>query len=90
MDHAQSSSVSIILVTHDRTRRAEVTIPRHFTVADLVRASSKKWMLSLSSYQVTNTTTGNVMHLQDRLTESRVSQKDVLMIQPMALHGTGY
>ena len=84
----RTSKVSIVLMTHDRTRKARVTVPRSMNVEDLVKASTKRWFLSVGmTHQVSNTTTGKILHLNQHLSDEIVSDGDILMIQPLAVHG---
>ena len=80
--------VTFYLQTADRTRKAQVTLPRSMRVKDVVKASAHRWFLSTRiDYQVANTTMGTVLLSNETLSPERVHDGDVLMIQPFPTHG---
>jgi hypothetical protein len=80
--------VTFYLQTADRTRKAQVTLPRSMRIADVVKASAHRWFMSRHiDYQVANTTTGCILLQNEQLASDRVHDGDVLMIQPFATHG---
>jgi hypothetical protein len=80
--------VRIYLQTADKTRKAEVVLPRTMTASDVVKASVKRWkMLTGVNFVVTNVSQGRQLAPYEMLTEDRVSNHDILMIQPLASHG---
>lgn len=80
--------VTIYLQTADRTRKAQLTVPRSMRVRDIVKASAHRWFLSTRiDYQVANTTTGSILLSNETLSPERVHNGDVLMIQPFPTHG---
>ncbi len=82
------NSVTFYLMTADRTRKAQVTLPRSMRVSDLVKASAHRWFMSrFVDYQVANTTTGAVLLSNEVLAPERVHNGDVLLIQPFPTHG---
>ena len=82
--------VTIYLQTADKTRKAEIVLPRTMTAQDLIKASTKRWkMLMGSNYVVTNLSINRQMLPYEMLTEDRVRDHDILMIQPLATHGGG-
>lgn len=82
--------VTIYLQTADKTRKAEIVLPRTMTAQDLIKASTKRWkMLMGSNYVVTNLSMNRQMLPYEMLTEDRVRDHDILMIQPLATHGGG-
>ncbi len=82
--------VIITLQTADRTRKAEIALPRTMTAMDLIRASTKRWkMMFGADYVVTNLSLNRQLLPHEMLTEDRVRNHDILMIQPLALHGGG-
>jgi hypothetical protein len=82
--------VLIYLQTADKTRKAEIVMPRTMTAQDLVKASTKRWKMLLgSNYVVTNLSTNRQLLPYELLTEDRVHDHDILMIQPLATHGRG-
>ncbi len=82
--------VLIYLQTADKTRKAEIVLPRTMTAQDLIKASTKRWkMLMGSNYVVTNLSLNRQLLPYEMLTEDRVRNHDILMIQPLATHGIG-
>jgi hypothetical protein len=80
--------VVIYLQTADKTRKAEIVLPRTMTASDLVKASTKRWkMLTGTNYVVTNISMNRQLLPYEMLTEDRVRDHDILMIQPLATHG---
>ncbi|HLK56974.1 MAG TPA: hypothetical protein VKU00_10435 [Chthonomonadaceae bacterium] len=83
-----SDMVMIILQTADRTRKAQITIPRSLHVADIIKASTKRWFLTLNrEYTVFNMTLNRQLLPSDTLSVGNVHNGDVLMLQPFAMHG---
>lgn len=82
--------VLIYLQTADKTRKAEISLPRSMTAQDLIKASTKRWKMLLgSNYVVTNLSLNRQLLPYEMLTEDRVRNHDILMIQPLATHGGG-
>lgn len=87
-DEASRRTVSIRLQTADKTRIAEVTIPRDMRAADLIKIGTKRWSLVPGiHYQVANLSTGKILLAQDNLTADKVRNGDTLMLQPLVMHG---
>lgn len=88
-EDAHSHSVSIMLQTADKTRLAQVTVPRRMRAGDLVKIGTKRWSLAFGiHYQVANLSTGKILLAQDNLTADKVRNGDTLMLQPLAMHGS--
>lgn len=82
--------VTIYLQTADKTRKAQIVLPRSMTAQDLIKASTTRWKMLLgSNYVVTNLSMNRQMLPYEMLTEDRVRNHDILMIQPLATHGGG-
>ena len=82
------NKVTFYLQTADRTRKAQVTLPRSMRVSDVVKASAHRWFMSRHiDYQIANTTTGTILLSNEVLAPDRVNNGDVLMIQPFPTHG---
>ena len=80
--------VRIYLQTADRTRKAEVVVPRTMTANDVIKASVKRWkMFTGTNFVVTNISMNRQLLPYEMLTEDRVRNNDILMIQPLATHG---
>jgi hypothetical protein len=85
-----SDRVVIYLQTADKTRKAEVVLPRSMTAHDVVKASTTRWkMLTGANYVVTNLTLNRQLLPHEMLSEDKVRNHDILMIQPLATHGGG-
>lgn len=81
--------VTVYIQTADRTRKAMITLPRSMRVSDVIKISSKKWLMSIRvNYQIANTTSGRFLHANDTLTNDKVHNGDVLMLQPFPTHGS--
>jgi ubiquitin-protein ligase len=80
--------VTIYLQTADKTRKAQVTLPRTTSAADLIKASRRQWILSFGAeFQVVNMNTQRQLAQHDLLTSDLVSNGDTLMLQPLPTHG---
>jgi hypothetical protein len=85
-----SDRVIIYLQTADRTRKAEVALPRSMTAHDVIKASTTRWkMLTGATFIVTNLTLNRQLLPHEMLSEDKVRNHDSLMIQPLATHGGG-
>lgn len=82
------SEVRVILRTADRTRKAEVTLPRDQRGADLIQGAVTNWSLpSDTEYSLVNVTKGRVMPPESRLSDDVVADNDELEIQPVLVAG---
>lgn len=82
------AEVTVILRTADRTRKAEVTIPRDQTGADLIQGAVANWALGTDTeYSLVNVSKGKTMHPETTLSNELVSDKDELEIQPVLVAG---
>ena len=80
--------VKVILRTADRTRKAEVTLPRDQRGADIIQAALSNWSLpSDTDYSLVNVTKGRVVHPNSALSADQVSDRDELEIQPVLVAG---
>ena len=80
--------VTVVLHTADKTRKAQVTVPRSMFVKDIIKASTKRWFLSFGrDYVVCNMTRNRQLLPSDSLSSDNAQNGDVLMIQPLATHG---
>ena len=71
--------VTFMIRTADKTKKAEVTLPRSATITDIIEASKNNWSLPKGSdYQVVNVTKRKRLLPKDKLSEDRVSNKDEL------------
>jgi hypothetical protein len=82
------AEVKVILRTADRTRKAEVTVPRDQKGADLIQAALTNWSLPADTeYSLVNVTKGRTMHPNAALAADHVSDHDELEIQPVLVAG---
>ena len=82
------AEVKVILRTADRTRKAEVTVPREQKGADLIQAALTNWSLPADTeYSLVNVTKGRTMHANTALAADQVSDHDELEIQPVLVAG---
>jgi hypothetical protein len=84
------SEVTVLLRTADRTRKAEVTVPREQTGSDLVQGAVSNWLLPTDTeYSLVNVTKGKPVRLDAALGEDVVSERDELEVQPVLVAGGG-
>ena len=82
------SEVTVILRTADRTRKAEVTVPRDQTGADLIQGAVTNWSLPTDTeYSLVNVTKGKSVRPETTLSSESVADKDELEIQPVLVAG---
>ena len=82
------AEVKVILRTADRTRKAEVTVPRDQKGADLIHAALTNWSLPADTeYSLVNVTRGRTMQPNAILSAEHVSDHDELEIQPVLVAG---
>jgi hypothetical protein len=80
--------VKVILRTADRTRKAEVTMPRDQRGADLIQGAVTNWSLPIDTeYSLVNATKGRVLPPGAALSADLVSDHDELEIQPVLVAG---
>lgn len=80
--------VTVFLQTADRTRKAQVTLPRTMTASDIIKASRGRWRLSLGmDFQLVNLNTSRQLLPHESLSSINVSDGDVLMLQAFPTHG---
>jgi hypothetical protein len=84
----QRDTVSVLVRTSDRTRAAEVNVPRLMTVTDILNASRDNWKLPGDvEYQLVNLRTGKQLLPDARLGADQVADGDELVVNPMLLAG---
>lgn len=72
----------------DRTRRAEVRVPRKMTGTELIRTCRRRWSLSFDiNYQLFNLRTSQLLLTKDTLSSDQVQDGDTLVLQPLPVHG---
>lgn len=83
-------TVTVVLQTADKTRKAQITVPRSMSVQEVIKATTKRWILSSNvDYQIYNVTANISLLANDMMTIDRVNSGDVLMLQPFPTHGRG-
>jgi hypothetical protein len=81
-------TVSIVVRTADRTRAAEVSVPRDMKVADILEASRNNWKLPTDvHYQLVNQRTGKQLLPDTSLGSEVVTDGDELVVNPMLVAG---
>jgi len=85
MDEQQ---ISLTIRLADKTRRAEVTVPRSLTAYDLIRESCRNWHLPANTeYQLVNVSTGRQLPPSAPLSSDLVENGHELELQPFIVAG---
>ena len=83
-----ANDLKLYVRTADQTRRAELTLERSHTGADLIQAAVDNWRLpGDTDYALVNTTTGRALAPDATLDESEVKEGDLLEVQPVLVAG---
>ena len=83
-----ANDLKLYVRTADQTRRAELTLERSLTGADLIQATVDNWRLpGDTDYALVNTTTGRAFAPDATLDESEVKEGDLLEVQPVLVAG---
>ena len=81
-------TVTVLIRTADKTKKAEVTLPRSMTANDLIAASKQNWVLPEDAdYQLVNITKGRLLSPKQVLNPEQVADGDELEVQPFHQHG---
>jgi hypothetical protein len=82
------SDVKVIIRTADQTRKAEVTMARSSTGADVIQAAVDNWALPTDTdYSLVNTSSGKAIAPAQMLAEELVKDGNVLEVQPVLVAG---
>jgi hypothetical protein len=82
------SEVKVIIRTADQTRKAEVTMARTNTGADVIQAAVDNWSLPADTdYSLVNTFSGKSIIPAQVLSEDIVKDGHVLEVQPVLVAG---
>lgn len=82
------SEVKVIIRTADQTRKAEVTMSRLNTGADVIQAAVDNWSLPTDTdYSLVNTSSGKSIAPSHPLSEDTVSDGALLEVQPVLVAG---
>ncbi len=74
--------------TADQTRRAELTLDRERTGAEIIQSAVDNWALPADAdYVLVNVTAGRTLAPNQTLAESGVKEDDVLEVQPVLVAG---
>jgi hypothetical protein len=80
--------VKVIVRTADQTRKAEVSMSRSNTGADVIQASVDNWSLPIDTdYSLVNTSSGKAIAPSQALTADVVSDGQILEVQPVLVAG---
>jgi hypothetical protein len=82
------SDVQVVIRTADQTRKAEVTVARTSTGADLIEAAVGNWSLPTDTdYSLVNTSTGKAVLPNQSLSVDVASNGHVFEVQPVLVAG---
>jgi hypothetical protein len=82
------SDVKVIIRTADQTRKAEVTMARTSTGADVIQAAVDNWALPADTdYSLVNTSSGKAIAPTQALAEEFVKDGNILEVQPVLVAG---
>jgi hypothetical protein len=82
------SDVKVIIRTADQTRKAEVTMARSSTGADVIQAAVDNWALPTDTdYSLVNTSSGKAISPAQPLAEELVKEGNILEVQPVLVAG---
>ena len=71
--------VTFMIRTADKSKKAEVTLPRSATVTDVIEARKNNWSLPKDTeYRLVNVTKRKQLLPKDTLSEDKVDNKDEL------------
>jgi len=82
------TDLKLYVRTADQTRRAELTLERSRTGADIIQAAVDNWRLPADAdYALVNATTGRALAPDATLADSGIKEGDVLEVQPVLVAG---
>jgi uncharacterized ubiquitin-like protein YukD len=80
--------VNLILRTADKTRKADISLPRTNSGGDVIQAAVDNWSLPTDTeYTLVNVTSGKTLLPSAALTENSVNDGDILEVQPVLVAG---
>jgi hypothetical protein len=83
------SEVKVIIRTADQTRKAEVTMARTNTGADVIQAAVDNWSLPTDTdYSLVNTLSGKLLAPSQTLSDDLVADGAILEVQPVLVAGS--
>jgi hypothetical protein len=82
------ADVRLIIRTADLTRKAEVSMVRTTTGADIIQAAVERWSLPTDTdYSLVNTTSGKTLIPSQPLSDDVVQDGNILEVQPVLVAG---
>lgn len=82
------SEVKVIIRTADQARKAEVSLSREKTGADVIQAAVDNWALPTDTdYALVNTSNGKSLAPMAGLSVGVVNDGDILEVQPVLVAG---
>lgn len=82
------SDVKVIIRTADQTRKAEVTMARTSSGADVIQAAVDNWALPTDTdYSLVNTSSGKAILPGQTLADEIVKDGNILEVQPVLVAG---
>jgi len=83
------SEVKVIIRTADQARKAEVTMARTNTGADVIQAAVDNWSLPTDTdYSLVNTSSGKSLAPAQTLSADLVADGAILEVQPVLVAGS--
>ena len=83
------AEVRVFVRTADQTRKAEVTMARENTGADVIEGAVAKWLLPTDTdYALVNVNSQKSILPTQALSDETVKDGDVLEVQPVLVAGT--
>jgi hypothetical protein len=83
-----SNDLKLTIRTADQTRRADVTLDRNSTGADVIQGAVDNWALPADTdYSLVNINSGQLLSPRDLLDSDKVKPGDVLEVQPVLVAG---
>lgn len=80
--------VSVTVQTHDKTRRADVSLSPYTQVGEIVRLGKQNWKLPTDTdYALVNLRTGQQLAPNGTLAQQGVQEGDTLVMQPLLVAG---
>lgn len=84
------TEVKVIIRTADQTRKAEVSMARVNTGADVIQAAVDNWSLPTDTdYSLVNTSSGKAIAPAQALSADLVAEGAILEVQPVLVAGRG-
>jgi len=83
-----SNEFKLAVRTADQTRRADLTLDREQTGAQIIQSAVDHWALPADAdYALVNVTTGRALAPEETLAQGAVREGDLLEVQPVLVAG---